>query len=137
MDRRVLTPWFWIPANALAKWLGWSALLGIARQLDPHLALGTSSIAWTVTALTLTGTVADELVLPRLGNARSLALGVWGMVFCLWGCPRLTGGSGPSLGGAVTLSLPLGVYEACLHVALLRLRRLAGRLTPGLHAPRE
>lgn len=105
--------------NAALKFAGYSTVLLIGDYLVPGLFLSVWTALFTALVLTITGVFGDALILPRLGNGKSLSIGVFGMVAIIYLVPRLWPASEITLTRAVVLALFLLPLEYVLHSWIL------------------
>ncbi len=109
--------------NTLLKLIGFGIIFVAADHLVPGLYSSPGPVITTVIALTAVASVADLLIVPRLGNLPSLALGFFGMLAIIWLCARAWPNDHMTLGWAVLLTLAIGPLEYLLHKAVLHFIR--------------
>jgi hypothetical protein len=71
------------------------------------------------------GLVADETILPRLGNLPATAQGFLFMAAVIWGSQYLFDPSRVTIPGSFLLALLLGIAEYVMHAWILKQRALA------------
>ncbi|MCL6632956.1 MAG: YndM family protein [Alicyclobacillus herbarius] len=110
----------WTVFNAVIKLFGYGSIFLIADTLLPNLYINDWFAVYTVIVLTLVGTVADVVILPRLGNLPSLCLGFVGMTVIIWAIAHLDPYNRVGWLAAFILALCLGPLEFGLHEVMLR-----------------
>lgn len=106
--------------NAGIKFTGYGCILFLADYLIPGLFYSLSSLLFTNLVLTIVGVIGDAMILPNLGNLKSLSIGEFGMAAILWLSPRLWPNSQMTITWAVVLTLFILPLEFALHSWMLR-----------------
>ncbi|GGI99884.1 hypothetical protein GCM10010885_06460 [Alicyclobacillus cellulosilyticus] len=106
--------------NAMLKCAGFTAVLLIADYLVPSLYGGSwwrslAPILVTAGVLTAIGALADLVIVPRLGNLRSLLLGWPAMAAIIWAVPQAWPRTRMTVLAAVLLAAGAAPLEAALH----------------------
>lgn len=109
-----------ITVNVVCKLIGFGLILSLADMVVPSLYSSYLPVVVTTGILTITGAVADLVVLPNLGNVKSLALGLPAMTAIIWAVAEFFPYSSITLGWALVLSLFLGPIEYLLHKMVLK-----------------
>ncbi|MBX6353286.1 MAG: DUF2512 family protein [Thermoflavifilum sp.] len=113
--------WLLCAQNALMKLAGFGAVLIFSHWLFPGFYGADWRPLWlAVLALTAVGTVADVVIVPRLGNVPSLAMGWFGMTFIVWTCGAIFPGAAVPLWQAGFTALFAAPLEWALHRWILR-----------------
>jgi hypothetical protein len=105
--------------NASYKILVYSTIISIVNHCASRLYVSITPMLLTALCLAFIGSVAEPIVLPRLGAFKSLLPGFPAMTFIIWFVARLVQGEF-SLFAAFWIALLIGPIEYLLHVWLLR-----------------
>jgi hypothetical protein len=110
--------------NLVYKLLVFPAFIWGFAALFPGLIRFTS--VWQPVAISglfiLIGLIADETILPRMGNLPATSQGFLFMAAVLWASQFLFSGSRITGTGALALGLLLGMAELCMHHWILKQR---------------
>jgi hypothetical protein len=105
--------------NLVVKLMGFGSVFLIADSLFPGLYQSLWFPFYTVLTLTTVGTIADLLIVPRLGNRLALFFGFFGMTIIIWAIAKLGPYNRVSMLVAALLALCLGPLEFGLHEVIL------------------
>jgi len=108
-----------VSVNVLGKIVGFGLVLVVADMLVPSLYGSYLPIVITIAVLTLVGAVADLVIVPNLGNFKSLLLGFPAMAAIIWAVAKFFPNCNITLGWAIVLTLFIGPIEYLLHEMVL------------------
>jgi hypothetical protein len=105
--------------NASYKIIAYSVTIAIANEWVDGLYVSITPMLLTALCLAAIGSIAEPIVLPRLGALKSLLPGCPAMTFIIWFVGRLVQGEF-NLMAAFAITLMIGPIEYLFHVWLLR-----------------
>lgn len=107
-------------ANFICKLIGYSFIFSLVALALPSLYPTPGPLLWSVGCLTIVGTIADATIVPRLGNIKSLALGLPGMTIVVWVVANISQSAHVNVPQAILLAICVSPLEFTFHHVILR-----------------